>query len=107
MSFTQYEQAKARLTRSELAVPGTQTVLFEKAARSAADMIFLDLEDAVALDDKPGARKNVVAAINEVQWGAKTLAVRINGLDTHFMYRDVIELVEICPRLDMLVIPKV
>jgi malyl-CoA/(S)-citramalyl-CoA lyase len=107
MSFTQFEQAKARLTRSELAVPGTQTALFEKAARSAADVIFLDLEDAVAPDDKPKARKNVVAAINDVQWGAKTIAVRINGLDTHFMYRDVIDLVESCPRLDMLVIPKV
>lgn len=107
MSFTQIEQARARLTRSELAVPGTQTALFEKAARSAADVIFLDLEDAVAPDDKPGARKHVVSALNEVDWGTKTVAVRINGLDTHYMYRDVIDLVESCPRLDMLVIPKV
>lgn len=107
MSFTQFHQAKARLTRSELAVPGTQIALFEKAARSAADVIFLDLEDAVAPDDKPTARKNVVQALNDIDWGGKTVAVRINGLDTHYMYRDVIDLVENCPRLDMLVVPKV
>lgn len=107
MSFTQIEPATARLTRSELAVPGTQTALFEKAARSAADVIFLDLEDAVAPDDKEAARTNVVAGLNDVEWGAKVVAVRINGLDTHYMYRDVIDLVESCPRLDMLVIPKV
>ena len=107
MSFTQVEQATPRLTRSELAVPGTQIALFEKAARSAADVVFLDLEDAVAPDDKPAARKNVLAALNDVDWGAKTVAVRINGLDTHYMYRDVIGLVEACPRLDLLVIPKV
>jgi malyl-CoA/(S)-citramalyl-CoA lyase len=79
----------------------------KKAAKSAADVIFLDLEDAVAPDDKPQARKNVVAALNDVDWGRKVMAVRINGLDTHYMYRDVVDLVESCPRLDMLVIPKV
>ncbi len=107
MSFTQPESATPRLTRSELAVPGINTALFEKAAKSAADVIFLDLEDAVAPDDKPRARKNVIAALNDVEWGRKVMAVRINGLDTHYMYRDVVDLVEHCPRLDMLVIPKV
>lgn len=107
MSFTQPEPATPRLTRSELAVPGINPALFDKAAKSAADVIFLDLEDAVAPDDKPQARKNVVAALNDVDWGRKVMAVRINGLDTHYMYRDVIDLVENCPRLDMLVIPKV
>lgn len=107
MSFTQPESAMPRLTRSELAVPGINPGLFEKAAQSAADVVFLDLEDAVAPDDKPQARKNVVAALNEVDWGRKVMAVRINGLDTHYMYRDVVELVESCPRLDMLIIPKV
>lgn len=107
MSFTQAESATPRLTRSELAVPGINPALFDKAAKSAADVIFLDLEDAVAPDDKPRARKNVVAALNDVDWGRKVMAVRINGLDTHYMYRDVIDLVENCPRLDMLVIPKV
>ena len=107
MSFTQIESATPRLTRSELAVPGVNPALFEKAAKSAADVIFLDLEDAVAPDDKPQARKNAVAALNDIDWGKKVLAVRINGLDTHYMYRDVVDLVEQCPRLDMLVIPKV
>ena len=69
--------------------------------------MFLDLEDAVAPDDKVAARGNVIAALNDIDWGEKTVAVRINGLDTHYMYRDVVDVVEACPRLDMLVIPKV
>jgi len=89
MSFTIAEPAPARLNRSELAVPGSRVELFEKAAASAVDMVFLDLEDAVAPSDKERARKNVIAAINDVDWGGKTLSLRINGLDTHYMYRDV------------------
>ncbi len=107
MSFTTVEQARPRLHRSELAVPGTDPSLFPKAAQSAADVIFLDLEDAVAPDDKERARRNVVEGLNAVDWGAKTMMVRINGLDTHYMYRDVVDVVEACPRLDMLLIPKV
>ena len=78
MSFTMVEQAPARLNRSELAVPGIQPHLFEKAARSPADVVFLDLEDSVAPDDKATARKNVVAALNDVDWGRRTVSVRIN-----------------------------
>jgi len=107
MSFTSIEPATSRLHRSELAVPGSNTVLFEKAAHSAADVIFLDLEDAVAPDDKEQARRNIIQALNELDWGAKTMMIRINGLDTHYMYRDVIDIVEGCPRLDMVLIPKV
>jgi malyl-CoA/(S)-citramalyl-CoA lyase len=107
MSFTTIEQATARLHRSELAVPGTNPALFRKAAQSRADIIFLDCEDAVAPDDKEQARKNIIQGLNEVEWGRKTLMVRINGLDTHYMYRDVVDIVETCPRLDMLLIPKV
>ena len=107
MSFTETPQVPPRLTRSELIVPGATPALFEKAARSAADAVFIDLEDAVAPDDKPAARKNAIAALNDVAWGAKTVGVRINGLDTHYMYRDVIEIVEACPRLDLLSIPKI
>src|SRR3990167_254931 len=107
MSFTIIEQATPRLHRSELAVPGSTPALFEKAAQSAADVIFLDLEDAVAPDDKEQARRNGIAALNDIDWGAKTISVRINGLDTHYMYRDVIEVGENCPRLDMLLIPKI
>lgn len=107
MSFTPVVQAAPRLHRSELAVPGSEPALFGKAAHSAADVIFLDLEDAVAPDDKVEARRNVIAALNDIDWGAKSVSVRINGLDTHYMYRDVIEVVENCPRLDLLLIPKV
>ena len=107
MSFKTIEQPPARLNRSELAVPGSQPKLFEKAAKSAADVIFLDLEDAVAPDDKEQARKNIVQALNDIDWGGKTMMIRINGLDTHYMYRDVIDIVEACPRLDMILIPKV
>ena len=107
MSFTLIEQATPRLHRSQLAVPGTNTGMFEKAAKGDADVIFLDCEDAVAPDDKEQARKNIVQALNDIDWGTKTMQVRINGLDTHFMYRDVVDIVEACPRLDMLLIPKV
>src|SRR5580693_3445275 len=106
MSFTIIEQATPRLHRSELAVPGSNPGLFEKAAQSAADIIFLDVEDAVAPDDKEQARKNIIAGLNEIDWGTKTMMIRINGLDTHYMYRDVVDIVEACPRLDMILIPK-
>ena len=108
MSFHIVEQAPARLNRSELAVPGSQEKLFEKAAASDADVIFLDLEDAVAPDEKAQARKNIIKALNEVDWGAKTMSVRINGLDTHYMYRDVVDVVEQAgERLDLIMVPKV
>ena len=107
MSFTLIEQATPRLHRSQLAVPGTNTGMFEKAAKGDADVIFLDCEDAVAPDDKEQARRNIVQALNDIDWGTKTMQVRINGLDTHYMYRDVVDIVEACPRLDMLLIPKV
>jgi malyl-CoA/(S)-citramalyl-CoA lyase len=107
MSFTQPESAVARLHRSELAVPGATPALFEKAAHSAADVIFLDLEDAVAAGDKERARANVIQGLNDVDWGGKGMSVRINGADTHYWYRDVIDIVENCPRLDMIMMPKV
>jgi malyl-CoA/(S)-citramalyl-CoA lyase len=108
MSFKIVDQAPARLNRSELAVPGSQPQLFEKAAKSAADVVFLDLEDAVAPDDKAQARKNIVQALRDIDWGSKTMSVRINGLDTHYMYRDVIDVIEQGgERLDLIMIPKV
>ncbi len=107
MSFQATTQAPARLNRSELAVPGSQPQLFEKAARSSADIIFLDLEDSVAPDDKEKARQNVIQAIGDIDWGGKTLSVRINGLDTPYMYRDVIDVLERSSgRLDLVMIPK-
>lgn len=108
MSFTQYTPATTRLQRSELAVPGSSPDLFEKAAKSGADYIFLDCEDAVIPDDKPQARENIIAALLDVDWRSKTMSVRINGLDTHYMYRDVVDIVERAgDRLDTILIPKV
>ncbi|WP_298722676.1 CoA ester lyase [uncultured Ferrovibrio sp.] len=108
MSFKTITPAPARLNRCELAVPGSNTKLFEKAAKSAADVIFLDLEDAVAPDDKPQARKNIIQALHDIDWGNKTLSVRINGLDTHYMYRDVVEVVEAAgDKLHLIMVPKV
>jgi malyl-CoA/(S)-citramalyl-CoA lyase len=107
MSFTQIQQATPRLHRSELAVPGSNPSLFEKAAKGNADMIFLDIEDAVAPDDKEQARKNIIEALNDIDWGNKTMMIRMNGLDTHYAYRDVVDVLENCPRLDMILIPKV
>ncbi|MAC76967.1 MAG: CoA ester lyase [Rhodobacteraceae bacterium] len=107
MSFHSIQQAPARLNRSELAVPGSQPQLFEKAAKSDVDVIFLDLEDAVAPDEKEQARRNVITALNDMDWGPKTMSIRINGLDTHYMYRDVVDVVEACERLDLIMVPKV
>ncbi len=108
MSFTVIDQAKPRLNRSELAVPGSNPDMFEKAAASDVDVIFLDLEDAVAPDEKEQARKNIITALNDIDWRGKTLSVRINGLDTHYMYRDVVDVVEQAGHnLDLIMIPKV
>ncbi len=108
MSFHIVEQATARLNRSELAVPGSNPGMFEKAAASDVDVIFLDLEDAVAPDEKEQARKNIIEGLNDIDWKGKTLSVRINGLDTHYMYRDVVDLIEqATDKLDLIMIPKI
>lgn len=108
MSFQTVQQATARLNRSELAVPGSSPKMLERAAGSAADVVFLDLEDAVAPDDKAQARRNVIAALNDLDFAGKTVSVRINGLDTPGMYRDVVDVLEQSgDRLDLLMIPKV
>ncbi len=107
MSFTIVEQCTARLNRSELAVPGSSPKFFEKAAEGKADVVFLDLEDAVAPDDKIPARKNIIEALNDLDWSGHTMSIRINGLDTHYMYRDVVEILEGAPgKLDLIMIPK-
>ncbi len=108
MSFTIVEQCQPRLNRSELAVPGSSPQMFEKAAKSAVDVIFLDLEDAVAPDQKDSARKNIIQGLNDLDWGTKIVSVRINGLDTQYMYRDVVDVLEQAgDRIDLIMIPKV
>ncbi len=82
--------------------------MLAKAPGLGADMVFLDLEDAVAPLEKPAARAKVVKAINELDWGDTVLCVRVNAWDTEWTYRDVIEVVEGAgDRLDELMLPKV
>ena len=108
MSFRLQPPPVARPNRCQLFGPGSRPALFEKMAASAADVINLDLEDSVAPDDKPTARANVITAIGAVDWGTKTLSVRINGLDSPWWYRDVVDLLEQAgERLDLIMIPKV
>ena len=97
-----------RPRRSCLAVPGSNPRFLEKAKGLAADQVFLDLEDACAPLAKPGARKNIVAALNEGGWGDKIRAVRVNDWTTHWTYRDVVEVVEGAGHnLDCVMLPKV
>ncbi len=99
---------KDRLHRSELAVPGTNVRAMEKAPGLGADLVFLDLEDAVAPDDKVAARANVIEALLGQDWSSGAVSVRINGLDTHWCYRDVVDVVEQAGHvLDTVLIPKV
>ena len=110
MSHTSFKNTKSRLQRSELAVPGSSPKKFEKALNSDADYVFLDLEDAVSPNDKISARENVIRALKEMDWRGnnKTISVRINGLDTHYMYKDVIEIMsEVGEFIDTILIPKV
>jgi citrate lyase subunit beta/citryl-CoA lyase len=110
MSYTLHPLKKQRLHRSELAVPGSNPTMIEKAAESEVDVIFFDLEDAVAPPDKVQARANIIQALNDIDWKAKgkTVSIRINGLDTHYMYRDVVEIVEQAGQyLDTILVPKV
>ena len=109
MSHLYYRPKKSRLHRSELAVPGSSPKMFEKAITSNADVVFLDLEDAVSPQDKIPSRQNIIKAIKEMNWKekSKTISIRINSLDTHYMYRDVIEIVEeVGEKIDTILIPK-
>ena len=109
MSHKFYKPAKSRLQRSELAVPGSSPKMFEKALNSNADYIFLDLEDAVSPNDKIAARGNIIKALKEINWKdkGKTISVRINSLDTHYMYRDLVEIVEQAGNdIDTILLPK-
>lgn len=110
MSHTLYPMHRPRLQRSELAVPGSDPGFIDKAAESQADFVFLDLEDAVAPSEKERARKNVIAALHDIDWAGKgkTVSVRINGLDTSYMYRDVVDVMEQAgDRLHTILVPKI
>ena len=94
MSFRLQPAAPARPNRCQLFGPGSRPAIFEKMAKSAADVINLDLEDSVSPDDKPAARANIIQAIGDIDWGDKWLSVRINALDTPYWYRDIVDLLE-------------
>ena len=97
-----------RLRRSELATPASSEKMIAKAAASDADLVFLDLEDAVAPAEKEAARANVVRALRDLDWGRKLRAVRVNGADTRWAHDDVLAVVgEAGDRLDLMILPKV
>lgn len=100
------ETQRRRPQRSELAVPATSERFIEKAARSGADAIFLDLEDSVVPELKVKARAMAIQALHDVDWGSKIVSVRVNGLDTPWGFRDILEIAETCPRLDRVLLPK-
>ncbi|KUI18666.1 citryl-CoA lyase [Mycobacterium lehmannii] len=95
------------LRRSELALPASNDHMFNKAAGSGADLVFLDLEDAVPPAFKVQSRAKAITALNEIDWGSTARAIRINGLDTPWCHDDLIEVVTHAGRnLDTVVIPK-
>ena len=97
-----------RLERSVLLVPGSNWNMIQKTAGSSADAVCIDLEDAVTVDEKEASRGNVVRAFKELDFGNKLRLFRMNGLDTHFAYRDLVEIVEVAgDSIDLIVIPKV
>jgi len=97
-----------RLRRSELATPASNERMIEKAVASSADLVFLDLEDAVAPSEKVAARAKVVWALKNLDWGKKTRAYRINDLETEYAYQDIISVVEEAGEyIDIIIVPKV
>lgn len=99
---------RTRLRRSELSTPGTSTKMIAKAAASDADLVFLDLEDAVAPAQKPGARKNIVAALNELDFGKSIRSYRINNVGTVWCHDDLIEVVSGAgANIDVIIVPKI
>ena len=110
MTDIEHRSGTIRLQRSELAVPGSSPKFFEKAYNSNADCILLDLEDAISPNDKVTARKNVITALNEINWKKKnkTISVRINGLDTSYIEEDIANILEKAGnKIDTILIPKI
>jgi citrate lyase subunit beta/citryl-CoA lyase len=96
-----------RSERSMLFVPAVRWPMIEKAAASLSDAVCIDLEDSVPTAEKAGARANVIRAFKEVDFGRRLRMFRINGLDTPFAYRDLIEVVEGAgTHIDLVVLPK-
>lgn len=97
-----------RLERSTLFVPASRWPMIEKASKSAADAVCLDLEDSVAPDEKTASRANIIRGFSELDFGRRLRMFRINGLDTPFAYRDLIEVVEAAGNnIDLVMTPKI
>jgi citrate lyase beta subunit len=97
-----------RLERSVLLAPASNWKMLQKAAAAPADAVCIDLEDAVAVDEKEASRENIIRAYTELEFGNKLKMYRMNGLDTGFAYRDIIEIVEAAGySIDLIVVPKV
>src|ERR1700726_1358605 len=102
------QERPRRLRRVQLSVPGSSEKMMAKAAGSAADHVFLDLEDGVAPSAKVEARTKIVTALKTLSWGKKTRCVRINDLSTRYAYQDIITVVEGAgDHLDTIMVPKV
>lgn len=94
--------------RSYLITPASNPAMIAKAAGSAADAICIDLEDAVAPNEKEASRAHIIQALRDLDFGSRLRLFRTNGLDTPFAYRDLIEIVEAAgDRLDAIIVPKV
>lgn len=89
--------------RSLLFVPGNSVKMIAKAVAGSADVIILDLEDAVRPDAKPEARKIVVETLSGASAGARRY-VRVNSLDTSWCREDVEAIIPAGP--DGIVLPK-
>jgi malyl-CoA/(S)-citramalyl-CoA lyase len=98
--------AGEKLQRSLLAIPATNPRFLEKGAQSAGDGVFIDLEDAVVPELKVEARGKAIAALRDLEWGDRVVSVRVNGLDTPWGLRDIVEVAEAAPRLDNILLPK-
>jgi citrate lyase beta subunit len=97
-----------RLERSTLFVPATNWGMIEKAAAAATDAVCIDLEDSVTPDQKVASRANVVRAFMDLHFGDRLKIFRINGLDSPYAYRDLIEVVEVAgDHIDLVMVPKV
>lgn len=101
-------QRPVRLRRSELSTPGSNPKMIARAAASTADLAFLDLEDAVAPSAKVAARANIIAGLNDLDWGSTIRAYRINGVHTPWCHGDLIEVVTGAgANIDVVIVPKV
>lgn len=81
--------------------------MIPKAAASAADAVCIDLEDAVAPAEKAASRGHVVQALRTIDFGRRTRIVRINGVDTQYAYRDLVDVIEAAgDRVDLVMVPK-